>query len=116
MTQEKICVEQKPVEVYGVSDVVVVGGGVAGVSAAIAAARSGKKVTLVEKSCILGGLATLGHVCVYLPLDDGVGNKVFGGLAEELLHVCIKRSYNTLAPEWKKIPRTVLAVRGSMGR
>ena len=53
MTQEKICVEQKPVEVYGVSDVVVVGGGVAGVSAAIAAARSGKKVTLVEKSCIL---------------------------------------------------------------
>lgn len=102
VTQEKICVEQKPVEVYGVSDVVVVGGGVAGVSAAIAAARSGKKVTLVEKSCILGGLATLGHVCVYLPLDDGVGNKVFGGLAEELLHVCIKRSYNTLAPEWKK--------------
>ena len=102
MTQEMISIRQDPVPIYGKADVVVVGGGVAGVSAAIAAARNGKKVTLVEKGCILGGLATLGHVCVYLPLDDGVGNKVFGGLAEELLHVCIKRSYNTLAPEWKR--------------
>ena len=102
MTQKTICIEQAPIEIYGTTDVAVVGGGVAGVSAAIAAARNGKKVTLIEKSCIPGGLATLGHICVYLPLDDGVGNKVFGGLAEELLHVCIKRSYNTLSPEWKQ--------------
>ena len=88
-------------EVYGKADVLVVGGGMAGIGAALAAARVGKRVTIIEKSCILGGLATLGHVCVYLPLDDGVGNKVYGGLAEELFHVCIKRSYNTNAPEWK---------------
>lgn len=54
----------------------------------------------MEKGCILGGLATLGHVCVYLALDDGMGHKVYGGLAEELLHVCIKRSYNTLPECW----------------
>lgn len=102
MTENTICIQPAEIQIYDTTDVVVVGGGVAGIGAAIAAARNGKKVTLVEKSCILGGLATLGHVCVYLPLDDGVGNKVFGGLAEELLHVCIKRSYNTLSPEWQK--------------
>lgn len=99
--------------VYGRSQVLVVGGGFGGIAASIAAARSGKKVTLVEKACILGGMATLGHVCIYLPLDDGVGNKVFGGLAEELLHLCIKRSYNTLPPDWKK---GVMRVENPSGR
>jgi len=99
--------------VYSRSQVLVVGGGFGGIAASIAAARSGKKVTLVEKACILGGMATLGHVCIYLPLDDGVGNKVFGGLAEELLHLCIKRSYNTLPPDWKK---GVMRVENPSGR
>ena len=39
MTQKTICIEQAPIEIYGTTDVAVVGGGVAGVSAAIAAAR-----------------------------------------------------------------------------
>ena len=99
--EQTVALSPRQVDVYGNTDVLVIGGGVAGIGAAVAAARNGKQVTIVEKSCILGGLATLGHVCVYLPLDDGVGNKVYGGLAEELLHVSIKRSYNTLAPEWK---------------
>ena len=38
-------------------DVVVVGGGFAGVGAAIAAAREGKKVRLIEKYNALGGAA-----------------------------------------------------------
>ncbi len=101
MVCETITAPAEQVRVYGCADVLVVGGGVAGIGAAIAAARQGKKVTIVEKGSILGGLATLGHVCIYLPLDDGVGNKVFGGLAEELLHVSIKRSYNTLSEDWK---------------
>ena len=41
-------------------DVIVVGGGVAGVAAAVAASRNGAKTLLMEKSVILGGLATLG--------------------------------------------------------
>ena len=49
------------------SDVVVVGGGPAGVSAAVAAARSGVSVTLVERYSALGGLASGGMVLV---LDD----------------------------------------------
>lgn len=99
---EEVTLGSKRIKVYGNTEMLVVGGGFGGIAASIAAARSGKKVTLVEKACILGGMATLGHVCIYLPLDDGVGNKVFGGLAEELLHLCIKRSYNTLAPDWTK--------------
>ena len=43
-------------------DVIVVGGGVAGIAAAVAAARGGAKTLLMEKSVILGGLATLGLI------------------------------------------------------
>ncbi len=91
------------------TDVIVVGGGLAGVAAATAAARSGMKVTLIEKTIALGGLATMGHVCIYLPIDDGNGNKVYGGLAEELLYVCIKYSYDNLPEEWRNRPDTAPA-------
>jgi len=70
-------------------DVVVVGGGIAGVSAALAAARQGMEVVLIEKQFGLGGLATLGNVIVYLPLCDGNGRQVMGGIAEELLHLSV---------------------------
>ena len=43
-------------------DVAVIGGGVAGVAAALQAARSGKKTVLVEKTLLLGGLATSGLI------------------------------------------------------
>ena len=49
------------------SNVVVVGGGPAGVSAAVAAARTGVEVTLLERYSALGGLASGGMVLV---LDD----------------------------------------------
>lgn len=67
-------------------DLAVVGGGIAGVAAALAAARLGVRVVLLEKQFGLGGLATLGHVVKYLPLCDGYGKQVMAGLAEELLH------------------------------
>ena len=82
-------------------DVIVVGGGIAGVSAAVAASRQGKKVLLLEKASYLGGLATLGLVVLYHPpLDDNTGRRLIGGLAEELLHLSIKYSYGDLPKEW----------------
>ncbi len=71
-------------------DVIVVGGGVAGVSAALAASRTGAKTLLVEKNFLLGGLATIGLVNYYLPLCDGTGKQVSFGIAEELLKLAIK--------------------------
>ncbi len=69
-------------------DVVVVGGGVAGCAAAIAAARNGARVALIEKENVLGGLATLGLVVIYLPLCDGKGRQVIGGAIhlDEVIH------------------------------
>ena len=71
-------------------DVVVIGGGIAGVSAALSASRQNKTVLLVEKSINLGGLATSGLVTIYLPICDGEGHQVSFGIAEELLHLSIK--------------------------
>lgn len=71
-------------------DVVVVGGGIAGVAAALAAARNGVKTALLERAFGLGGLATLGNVTVYLPICDGYGNQVMSGIAEELLHRSVR--------------------------
>lgn len=74
---------------YGEYDIVVAGGGIAGVAAALAAAREGRRVLLIERMFGLGGLATLGLVTIYLPLDDGMGTQVSFGIAEELLKLSI---------------------------
>ncbi len=70
-------------------DVLVCGGGIAGISASLAAARQGKKVILLDKQYILGGLATSGLVTVYLPLCDGLGKQISFGIAEELLKLSV---------------------------
>lgn len=71
-------------------DVLVVGGGVAGIAAALSAARAGKEVLLLERSYTLGGLATAGLVTIYLPLCDGLGHQVSFGIAEELLRMSVE--------------------------
>lgn len=70
-------------------DIAVCGGGFAGISAALAAAREGKRVILFEKQYMLGGLGTAGLVTIYLPLCDGYGHQVSFGIAEELLKLSI---------------------------
>ena len=67
-------------------DVAVVGCGVAGVAAAVAAARLGAKTVMIEKTCTPGGLATAGLINIFLPLCDGNGTQVTFGLADELMH------------------------------
>lgn len=77
-------------------DVIIIGGGMAGVAAAISARRKGAEVLIIEKTALLGGLATFGVVPYYLPICDGKGNKVLGGITEELLHLSVKYGYDTL--------------------
>lgn len=83
--QPRIDEPARQIPVADACDVAVVGGGIAGVAAAVAAARNGARVCLLERYCALGGLATLGNVTKWLPLCDGMGSQVIGGLGEELL-------------------------------
>ena len=80
-------IETRKTPIAGSCDVLVAGGGIAGIAAALAAARAGASVILLEREFILGGLATAGLVTIYLPLDDGMGNQMSHGIAEELLRL-----------------------------
>ena len=51
-------------------DVVVVGGGLAGVASAISAAREGMKVLLIEQYGFLGGMATMGLVNPFMKYSE----------------------------------------------
>lgn len=91
--------EQIETNIVGAYDVAVCGGGIAGIAAALAAAREGKKVILLEKQFMLGGLATAGLITIYLPLCDGKGRQVSFGLAEELLRLSITHGAEDRYPE-----------------
>lgn len=82
-------------------DVVVVGAGIAGVAAALAAARRGHKVALVEKQTLIGGLACSGLIFVYLPLCDGNNRQVTYGIAEELLLKSLDYSPFDVPKRWQ---------------
>ena len=86
-------------EVVKEYDVAVCGGGFAGISAALASARQGKRTVLFEKQFMLGGLGTLGIVTIYLPLCDGYGHQVSFGIAEELFHLSIKHGAEAKYPD-----------------
>ena len=64
-------------------DVLVVGGGAAGVGAAVAAARNGMNTLLVEREWSLGGLMTLGLVCYLGGYPEGVGRELLERLEKE---------------------------------
>ena len=73
-------------------DVLVVGGGSAGLSAAVAAARNGADVMLLERFSYIGGLATGGMIILLLTLDDGAGKQAVGGLCQEIVNRMERRN------------------------
>ena len=82
-------------------DIIVCGGGVAGVAAAVTAARRGKSVLLMEKSNILGGLATLGLINLFVPMCNGRGKQIIFGLADEWFYEASRYGYDTIYPDWQ---------------
>ncbi len=88
-------------------DVVVCGGGIAGIAAALASARSGARTCLLEKEYALGGLATLGLIVIYLPLCDGDGVLMSGGIAEELLYAALRYGPGQIPAAWRNPAATL---------
>src|SRR5580704_14999284 len=75
----------REIPVFAETDVLVVGGGPAGTAAAIAAARLGADVLLVERYNHLGGLSTGGLVIWIDRMTDWSGRPVIRGIADELM-------------------------------
>lgn len=89
------------IPVKGSYDVIVAGGGVAGVAAAVSSARMGKKTLLIEKTISLGGLATIGLINLFVPMCNGRGTQIIKGMAEEFLRLSVKYGYDTIPEQWK---------------
>ncbi len=89
-------------------DLVVCGGGMAGFSAAVSAARGGMSVALIERSGALGGTATVAGINQLLggrKLDENNSHiRVVGGLFDELTDRLIKSGDaiepNTVSPSF----------------
>lgn len=91
MTERKLIMKQnaytktESIPVVNEVDVLVVGGGPAGVSAAIASARMGAKTLVIEQFNCLGGVATAGghgHICLYSSWCSK--ERVVGGVTFEI--------------------------------
>jgi hypothetical protein len=78
----------REIPVYGEYEVAVLGGGPAGIAAAVAAARAGRRTLLVERYGFLGGMGTAAGVTNFCGLHANVHGKmhrVVQGIASDLL-------------------------------
>ena len=88
LSDGKVMQPARPLAVWQETDVLVVGGGPAGFTAAVAAARAGARTLLIERYGYLGGLWTGGLVLLVYPThatENGTRTKVVRGIGDELL-------------------------------
>ena len=79
-------------------DVVVVGAGVAGLSAATAAAYSGQSVVVIEKSDVVGGTARFANGSIWIPNNDLVRQKGIRHDEAHEVHFILSQCYQTFDP------------------
>ena len=98
----KVFEPAREIPVFHETDVVVVGGGPAGFAAAVAAARNGAKVALIERYGSLGGLFTNGMVLEMLATcrrDESRWSLVTRGVCEEFMRRATKFGSDFCTPE-----------------
>lgn len=89
---------------FGDYDVVVVGGGTGGAPAALAAARAGARVLLLEAQGDLGGIGTLGAISVYwYGNKDGFTAEVTKGMADLVGEMPYRESWANPATHWNAL-------------
>src|SRR6187551_1124250 len=88
MTLKSIREPERDLPIRGEYDVVVLGGGPAGIAAAASAAAHGRKTLLIERYGFLGGMGTAAGVTTFCGLHanvHGEHRQVVHGIADELL-------------------------------
>lgn len=76
---------QKQIDRIYDTDILVAGGGTAGFGAAVAAARAGKRVLLIDRNAMLGGMATAGLVGPFMTCYNNDGTEqIVKGIFDEL--------------------------------
>jgi hypothetical protein len=88
MTGRTVAEPARQVPLYGEYEVAVLGGGPAGIAAAVAAARAGRRTLLIERYGFLGGMGTAAGVTNFCGLHANVFGKmhrVVQGVASDLL-------------------------------
>lgn len=86
IAQSQLSISDQTIPIFSRVDVLVCGGGVAGIAAAVAAARAGAKTLLIERAGFLGGTATgsaMGLIVVPASELSGFPREFFARLAAE---------------------------------
>jgi ribulose 1,5-bisphosphate synthetase/thiazole synthase len=82
---------ERKIPVVAETDVLVCGGGFAGVAAAVCAARNGARVLLIERYGFLGGLVTGGLVITTPPLDNGINREIAERLRRKRVYAPLQK-------------------------
>ncbi|WP_306117560.1 MULTISPECIES: FAD-dependent oxidoreductase [unclassified Roseitalea] len=109
MASDTITEQGRHTPIVDRSDVVVVGGGPAGISAAISAARNGATVTLLERYPYLGGLASGGMVLILDDMHNDTEITVTGLCAEMIdrmksMDLCVTPDEPDRMPDRRDLP------------
>jgi len=92
--------KQRELPVYGEFDVIVAGAGMSGCCASIAAARLGVNTLLVERSGMLGGVATSSMMSSITNYFFTSGNKqIIKGIPDEIISKLVEAGVSS--PHWK---------------
>jgi hypothetical protein len=103
-------------------DTCVVGGGAAGVAAAVSAARTGQKVLLIEREGFLGGTLTtvsLGSICGLYSVTPDAITSIVGGFADRVIGRLCELNAVTAPVRWLKtasLPYDLFAMKVALDR